>query len=45
MALTGFGREEDLLRARQAGFDVHLLTPVERDQLIRIIAQARRPAA
>ncbi len=45
VALTGFGRDEDLLRAHQAGFDVHLLKPVERDQLVRIMGRGRRPAA
>jgi CheY-like chemotaxis protein len=29
VALTGFGREEDRLRARDAGFDCHLTKPLE----------------
>ena len=29
VALTGWGQEEDLLRSRAAGFDAHLVKPVE----------------
>ena len=29
IALTGYGREEDRRRARQAGFDHHLVKPVD----------------
>ena len=29
MALTGWGQEEDLRRAREAGFDHHLVKPAE----------------
>jgi CheY-like chemotaxis protein len=28
IALTGYGRPEDRLRAKEAGFDVHLVKPV-----------------
>jgi PAS domain S-box-containing protein len=33
IALSGFGRDEDLARSRQAGFDVHLVKPVSLDLL------------
>jgi CheY-like chemotaxis protein len=29
VALTGWGHEEDRQRAREAGFDAHLLEPVD----------------
>ena len=33
VALTGYGQEDDRARARAAGFDEHLVKPVEIDQL------------
>ncbi|HET7607371.1 MAG TPA: PAS domain S-box protein [Gammaproteobacteria bacterium] len=35
VALTGWGREEDIARTSQAGFDAHLVKPVERTVLER----------
>jgi two-component system, sensor histidine kinase len=44
-ALTGYGRPEDLRRAREAGFDVHLVKPVTPEALRDILARrAVRPA-
>jgi signal transduction histidine kinase/FixJ family two-component response regulator len=40
VALTGFGREEDVLEARRAGFDKHLTKPVRFDELIQVIRTA-----
>ena len=37
VALTGFGSADDRLRAREAGFDEHLVKPVQLDQLARIL--------
>ena len=37
VALTGFGREEDVREARRAGFDEHLTKPVRFDELIGVI--------
>ncbi len=47
IALTGWGRSTDLAQARAAGFDAHLLKPVEPEALIRTISdlRARRRAA
>jgi CheY-like chemotaxis protein len=42
IALTGWGRSADLERARMAGFDGHLLKPVEPEALIRVIADLRQ---
>jgi CheY-like chemotaxis protein len=39
IALTGFGRDEDRDRARAAGFDHHLLKPVDPDALRRMMAR------
>ena len=33
IALTGYGQPEDRDRAFDAGFDLHLVKPVDRDQL------------
>ena len=37
VALTGYGRPEDRRRARDAGFDAHLVKPVDPDQLTRLL--------
>jgi hypothetical protein len=44
IALTGWGQEEDRERARAAGFDHHLVKPVDLEQLSRIL-QANPQAA
>jgi signal transduction histidine kinase len=38
VAVTGHGQEEDRLRACQAGFDYHLIKPVDPEMLRRVIA-------
>jgi signal transduction histidine kinase/ActR/RegA family two-component response regulator len=38
VALTGYGRPEDRRRAREAGFEVHLVKPVEPEDLLRLLA-------
>jgi PAS domain S-box-containing protein len=38
VALTGYGRPEDRARALEAGFDLHLVKPVQADQLHGILA-------
>src|SRR5262249_19891940 len=40
VALTGYGSEEDRYRSLRAGFDVHLLKPVEWDDLHSILKHA-----
>jgi PAS domain S-box-containing protein len=39
IALTGYGQTEDVRRATEAGFDAHLIKPVDFDRLARIIAE------
>jgi CheY-like chemotaxis protein len=39
IALTGYGQIEDVRRATEAGFDAHLIKPVDFDELERIIAE------
>jgi len=41
VALTGYGRSDDRLRAREAGFDDHLTKPVEFALLDRALAAVR----
>ena len=38
IALTGYGQPEDRERAYDAGFDLHLVKPVDRDQLSRALS-------
>jgi signal transduction histidine kinase len=40
IALSGYGRAEDLQRSVAAGFEAHLVKPVEPEQLQRILAGA-----
>ena len=37
VAQTGWGREEDLQRAREAGFDHHLVKPIDHHLLRKIL--------
>jgi CheY-like chemotaxis protein len=39
IALTGWGRDEDRQRTRDAGFDHHLVKPVRPAALIKLIAE------
>jgi DNA-binding response OmpR family regulator len=38
VALTGWGKEEDRMRTKDAGFDHHLVKPVALDTLSKLIA-------
>jgi len=38
VAITGWGQPQDLQRAREAGFDRHLVKPVSLDPLLQLIA-------
>ena len=41
VALTGYGQSEDRERARQAGFDRHLVKPADLSELLGILAEVR----
>jgi signal transduction histidine kinase len=41
IALTGYGAPEQRTRALESGFDLHLVKPVEPEQLARLIGQER----
>ena len=41
VAITGYGRPEDSARAREAGFDAHLVKPVQPETLARLIDNPR----
>jgi two-component system CheB/CheR fusion protein len=45
VALTGYGQPGDRLRAKEAGFDTHLVKPVKVDQLLEVLAQRLGPVA
>lgn len=45
IALTGWGRPSDLEAARNAGFDGHLLKPVDPDALLSLIEKLRSDRA
>ena len=37
IALTGYARETDIAKSREAGFDAHLIKPFEFDDLLKVI--------
>ncbi len=39
VAITGYGQEEDRRRSREAGFDFHLVKPIDIRELEQVIAQ------
>jgi CheY-like chemotaxis protein len=46
VALTGWGQEDDRRRTQEAGFDQHLVKPVDHDELIKLLTQFRtRPGS
>jgi CheY-like chemotaxis protein len=38
IAVTGYGQEYDLERAKRAGFDVHLVKPFNPNELVRLLS-------
>ena len=38
IALTGYGQDEDVRRAHEAGFDWHLVKPIDFNELQRVLA-------
>jgi CheY-like chemotaxis protein len=43
VALTGYGQDRDRALSRAAGFDEHLVKPVELDQIMGMLGQATSP--
>ncbi|HEX7811046.1 MAG TPA: ATP-binding protein [Burkholderiales bacterium] len=43
IAQTGWGQEEDKRRTKEAGFDDHLVKPVDPMALMKMVAEAKRP--
>jgi len=41
-AVTGYGQDADARRAAEAGFDHHLIKPVDAGSLERVLATATR---
>jgi DNA-binding response OmpR family regulator len=41
-AITGYGQDEDRRRSRAAGFDAHLVKPVNPDHLMKLIDRTTR---
>jgi CheY-like chemotaxis protein len=42
VAITGYGQEQDRRAAFEAGFDHHLVKPVDMDELARVLADIQR---
>jgi len=45
VALTGWGQEEDRRRSKAAGFDTHLVKPVDSELLLELLADVGGPRA
>jgi PAS domain S-box-containing protein len=45
VAITGWGQEEDREQSNAAGFDFHLVKPVDHDELLRVVGSARPRAS
>src|SRR5262249_36760075 len=43
IALTGYGQAEDRRRSQEAGFNAHLLKPLDLDELQQLLARPRIP--
>jgi two-component system CheB/CheR fusion protein len=43
IALTGYGQEEDVQKSRNAGFDYHLVKPLDLEALRRLLRQGEAP--
>jgi two-component system, sensor histidine kinase len=41
VAVTGYGQDEDRVKAREAGFDHHLIKPADPSELQRLLAAGR----
>ncbi|HVT08844.1 MAG TPA: chemotaxis protein CheB [Polyangia bacterium] len=39
VAITGYGRASDRIASREAGFDEHLVKPVQPDELLKVLAR------
>jgi CheY-like chemotaxis protein len=37
IAVTGYGREEDIRRCKEAGIDVHFLKPVDPEEIKKVL--------
>jgi CheY-like chemotaxis protein len=40
IAITGYGQEEDIRTSKEAGFDHHMVKPLDYHALMTVIAQA-----
>jgi two-component system CheB/CheR fusion protein len=45
IAITGYGRDEDVSRSHAAGVDYHIVKPVDPDQVLERIARGRATGA
>jgi CheY-like chemotaxis protein len=45
VAITGYGQEEDRRRSREAGFDAHLVKPIDPDRLNSLLSSTRLPSS
>ena len=39
VAVSGYGQDEDRRRSKEAGFDYHLIKPLDHDALLALLAE------
>ncbi len=44
IALTGYGQPSDRAQSAEAGFDAHLVKPIQVDHLLSLLERLRAPA-
>ena len=44
VAMTGYGQDSDRQRSHEAGFDAHLVKPVNLDDLVLLLDQPGSPS-
>jgi CheY-like chemotaxis protein len=44
VALTGWGQDEDRRRSKEAGFDAHMVKPVDAEVLLKLLTSPERKA-
>jgi CheY-like chemotaxis protein len=42
VALTGWGQEDDRRKSKEAGFNGHLVKPVDHAALVKLLAETKR---
>ena len=45
IAISGYGQDDDIRRSKEAGFDHHLVKPIDHDALLSLVDDHQRVSA